>query len=226
MANITGSLTPYVCGGGEDKLKELESVVAEKAPKEHTHTKEQITNFPTSLPASDVYSWAKQPSKPTYTASEVGAAASNHNHDGRYYTEAEVNNLLSSIRTRLNNLEGSVDMAKLVYSANVSVGIQGAVGATYANADFVVVKPVGGTTYSSSSTGMTRETGATEGVKIMKGCDGRAYVFSYYRSNRGDSSHSFMDLQVAYNANGQVVFGTSIMSEYITVYCHLEFYKQ
>lgn len=155
-----------------------------------------------------------------------GKAAGSHNHDSRYYTEAEINNLLSSIKTRLTKLEGSVDMAKLVYSANVSVGIQGDVGATYANADFVIVKPVGGATYSSSSTGMTHEAGATEGVKIMKGCDGRAYVFSYYRPNRGDSSYSFMDLQVAYNANGQVVFGTSSMSEYITAYCHLEFYKQ
>lgn len=32
--------------------------------------------IPTTLPASDVYSWAKQPSKPTYTAGEVGAVAS------------------------------------------------------------------------------------------------------------------------------------------------------
>lgn len=31
--------------------------------------------IPTTLPASDVYSWAKQPNKPTYTASEVGAAS-------------------------------------------------------------------------------------------------------------------------------------------------------
>ncbi len=37
-----------------------------------------------SAPASDVYSWAKQSSKPTYTYSEVGAAASGHNHDGVY----------------------------------------------------------------------------------------------------------------------------------------------
>jgi hypothetical protein len=29
--------------------------------------------IPTSLPASDVYNWAKQPSKPSYSASEVGA---------------------------------------------------------------------------------------------------------------------------------------------------------
>lgn len=34
----------------------------------------------TSMPASDVSSWAKASSKPTYTASEVGAAASTHAH--------------------------------------------------------------------------------------------------------------------------------------------------
>lgn len=33
-----------------------------------------------SAPASDVYSWAKASSKPSYTASEVGAAASTHSH--------------------------------------------------------------------------------------------------------------------------------------------------
>lgn len=33
-----------------------------------------------SRPASDVYSWAKASSKPSYTASEVGAAASSHTH--------------------------------------------------------------------------------------------------------------------------------------------------
>ena len=33
-------------------------------------------DIPTELPASDVYSWAKQPQKPTYSASEVGALPS------------------------------------------------------------------------------------------------------------------------------------------------------
>ena len=32
-----------------------------------------LPNYPTTLPASDVSSWAKQNTKPTYTASEVGA---------------------------------------------------------------------------------------------------------------------------------------------------------
>ncbi len=52
-----------------------------KADTGHKHTKSQITDFPTSMPASDVYAWAKASSKPTYTCSEVGAAPANHTHD-------------------------------------------------------------------------------------------------------------------------------------------------
>lgn len=55
-----------------------------KADTAHTHTKAQITDFPTSMPASDVYAWAKAASKPSYTASEVGAASAGHNHDAAY----------------------------------------------------------------------------------------------------------------------------------------------
>ncbi len=45
-----------------------------RAPASHTHSKSQITDFPASLPASDVSAWAKAANKPSYTASEVGAA--------------------------------------------------------------------------------------------------------------------------------------------------------
>lgn len=41
-------------------------------PTSHAHTKSQITDFPTSMPASDVYAWAKASTKPTYSKSEVG----------------------------------------------------------------------------------------------------------------------------------------------------------
>nr|DAE68013.1 MAG TPA: endosialidase chaperone [Caudoviricetes sp.] len=52
----------------------------EAAPSSHTHTKSQITDFPSSMPASDVYAWAKASSKPSYSYSEVGAAAASHTH--------------------------------------------------------------------------------------------------------------------------------------------------
>lgn len=39
-----------------------------------------VSGRPSSMPASDVYSWAKQTHKPPYTASEVGAAPVSHSH--------------------------------------------------------------------------------------------------------------------------------------------------
>ena len=44
---------------------EIDNKLSEKADANHTH------NFPTSLPASDVYERAKQINKPTYTISEI-----------------------------------------------------------------------------------------------------------------------------------------------------------
>lgn len=56
----------------------LEEALAGKAPTIHTHTKSQISDFPTSMPASDVKAWAKADTKPTYTASEVGATTKDY----------------------------------------------------------------------------------------------------------------------------------------------------
>ena len=42
------------------------------AAKNHKHGKADITDFPTSMPASDVHSWAKAATKPSYTKAEVG----------------------------------------------------------------------------------------------------------------------------------------------------------
>ena len=64
------------------------------AASSHTHTKSQITDFPTSMPASDVYSWAKASSKPSYSASEVGAAPSGYGLGGPGITTSNCNNIL------------------------------------------------------------------------------------------------------------------------------------
>ena len=49
------------------------------------------TEIPTTLPASDVHDWAKASTKPTYTASEVGALASN----GTAVNASKVSNALT-----------------------------------------------------------------------------------------------------------------------------------
>lgn len=66
------------------KPSEVRTLI-EAAPSSHTHTRSQITDFPSSLPASDVYAWAKAPSKPSYSWSEITGkpstfAPSSHTH--------------------------------------------------------------------------------------------------------------------------------------------------
>lgn len=55
--------------------------------------------YPTTLPASDVYAWAKAATKPTYSWGEITEKPSSftpsaHTHDDRYYTESEINTKL------------------------------------------------------------------------------------------------------------------------------------
>ncbi len=44
-------------------------------PSSHKHAKSDITDFPSSMPASDVKAWAKAANKPSYTAAETGAVS-------------------------------------------------------------------------------------------------------------------------------------------------------
>lgn len=52
--------------------KVIKSALDGKSNTGHKHVKADITDFPTSMPASDVSAWAKAPTKPTYTKAEVG----------------------------------------------------------------------------------------------------------------------------------------------------------
>jgi len=44
----------------------------------HQHVVADITDFPSSLPASDVYAWAKEASKPSYNANEIGGLGASY----------------------------------------------------------------------------------------------------------------------------------------------------
>lgn len=67
-------------GAAQQAAEKAQETADGKADKSHTHVKADITDFPSSLPASDVSAWAKAATKPTYTASEVGAATKSHTH--------------------------------------------------------------------------------------------------------------------------------------------------
>lgn len=70
-----------------------------------TTSKAYIKNKPTSLPASDVYQWAKATTKPSYTASEVGT-----------YSSGDIDNLLSNKVTANTAITGATK-CKITYDS-------------------------------------------------------------------------------------------------------------
>ena len=79
-------------GAAQQAAEKAQETADGKADRSHTHVKADITDFPASLPASDVSAWAKAATKPTYTASEVGAAAASHKH-----TKADITDFPASM---------------------------------------------------------------------------------------------------------------------------------
>lgn len=74
--------------------------------------------IPTSLPASDVYPWAKQPLKPSYMANEVGAEPAGHNIDVSSHQDIRqlLNNNLIIKSISIDGVPISVDI-----SGNVNI---------------------------------------------------------------------------------------------------------
>ena len=66
-------------------------------PSSHTHTKSQITDFPSSMPASDVYAWAKAPSKPSYSWSEITSKPSTFTPSSHTHTKSQITDFPSSM---------------------------------------------------------------------------------------------------------------------------------
>ena len=113
--------------GTETQFNTDLQAVSGKANKEHTHTKSQVTDFPTSMPASDVYSWAKQSTKPGYTASEVGAAVARTytatvttgwtSSGGYFYQDIAVSGILAADNPVVDILPGDDNALNIKYSA-------------------------------------------------------------------------------------------------------------
>lgn len=86
-----------------------------------------LPDYPTSLPASDVYSWAKAATKPTYTASEVGALSVS---GGTIYGSLMISNASGAIILD-NNSNGNYGYLTYQGGVNWSVTDSGW-GASYA----------------------------------------------------------------------------------------------
>ena len=88
-------------------------------PSSHTHTKSQITDFPSSMPASDVYAWAKAKTKPSYAWSEITSKPStftpaSHSHDAA--TQSANGFMSAADKTKLDGITESADSVSFTRS--------------------------------------------------------------------------------------------------------------
>lgn len=135
---------------------EINSKLSGKANSSHTHTKSQITDFPTSMPASDVYSWAKASSKPSYSANEVGAVPTSRTVNGKA--------LSSNITLSAGDVGAAASSHSHNYAGSSSAGgsANWAKGADYANYAFSnngVSTSGSGSAYTATVSGFSLATG-------------------------------------------------------------------
>lgn len=94
LSNDKGYLTQHQDLSGYVKKTEMPTKVsAFENDKGYLTQHQDLSSYAKKTDVPTVYAWAKAASKPTYTASEVGAAPSSHNHDGRYFRTYGLNEI-------------------------------------------------------------------------------------------------------------------------------------
>lgn len=139
-------------------------------------------------------------------------------HSGNIGNYAATTSSLNALATRVSNLEGSVDMAKLVHTESLSFRRNEKTITTYTNADYVIVKPV---TRSESNLNRSDSIILSDdsAYKIMKGCS--ALCALYCNSNKCIES-----VVITYNSDGTLTHNVYDDHNTTSYSGTLEFYKQ
>ena len=89
----------------------LQATLDGKAASTHTHSISDVTNLQSNLdnkvPTSRTVNGKPLSENVSLTASDVGAAASSHTHDDRYYTETEIDTKISTINSSISGKANS-----------------------------------------------------------------------------------------------------------------------
>ena len=184
--------------------KVIKAALDGKASSVHSHTKSQITDFPTSMPASDVHAWAKASTKPAYTATEVGAAAASHKHSATDLTSGTlgVDRLPAIPATKLTgtiaaaNLPAYVDDV-LEFANKTAFPSTGESGKIYVAQDINKTYRWGGTAYveispslalgTTSSTAFRGDYGNTAYQHAV--AKGSAFAHGMYKITTNSAGH-------------------------------------
>ena len=132
-----GNTTLHITSAERTKWNAAEQNVQSDWSVSDTTSDAFIKNKPTSLPASDVSAWAKAATKPTYTASEVGAdpagSANTALENAKKYTDSEIAGIINGAPTTLDTLGEIADA--MAENKNVVDALNEAIGTKATSTD-------------------------------------------------------------------------------------------
>ena len=171
------------------------------ASSSHTHTKSQISDFPSSMPASDVYAWAKASSKPSYSWSEIGSKPSTFtpsSHTHSQYYDSNTSRAANTILAAPNGSDGNATFRKLVASDIPSLNYL----------------PLGGGTITGDLKVNSKITTST--IELY---DATPYIDFHFEGNSGDYTSRIIEYTSGILTINGATFtnGGAIWSKWITV---------
>lgn len=86
-------------------------------PAAHSHTKSQISDFPSSMPASDVAAWAKATTKPSYGWTEITGKPSTFAPSAHTHTKSQITDMPTKV-SQFTNDTGYITAADVDTSQN------------------------------------------------------------------------------------------------------------
>ena len=191
----------FTYDGSKPKTLNITPAIIGAAYSSHTHTKSQISDFPSSMPASDVYAWAKASSKPSYSWGEITGkpssfTPSSHTHS-QYYDNGQ-SRTANTILAAPNGSDGNATFRKLVASDIPSLNYL----------------PLGGGTIIGDLKVNSKIT--TSSIELY---DATPYIDFHFDGNNGDyTSRIIENTSGVLNINGATFTnGGAIWSKWITV---------
>lgn len=171
--NVTYDIdTTYTAGDGLEITGDDNTISVKFGSTANTACEGNDSRLSDARPASDVYPWAKEPTKPTYTASEVGAVASTEKGSNNGVAELDANGKVPS-----SQLPSFVDDIIEGYYYN---------GAFYEDsAHTIQITPESGKIYTDLTTNKIYRWGGSAYVETSQGVVLGETSETAYRGDRG-----------------------------------------
>ena len=166
-----------------------------------------LPSYPTTLPASDVSSWAKASSKPSYTASEVGAIATTAKGAASGVAELDANGKVPS-----SQLPAYVDDV-LEYTAKSSFPTTGETGKIYVDTTTNLTYRWSGSAYVEISPSLALGTTSSTAYRGDRGNTAYSHATDSSRLTTAQSSGLY---KIATTAQGHIASVTAVAKSDIT----------